>query len=83
MKQKEARTLIIVIGVLVLAFLLFVALFGNLPYVAASPAGAWELFVLWNKGVITNVIAYIEFYAMIALILFVGGWFATKNLKSR
>lgn len=83
MRQKQARTLIIAIGVIVLAFLLFVALFGNLPYTAADPAGGWQLFVEWNKGVIDNVIANIQFYGLIGAILFVGGWVSTKNLKSR
>jgi hypothetical protein len=83
MTQKDARKLLIAIGVLVLAFLIFVGVFGNMPYVAASPAGAWEKFVTWNAGVISNVIANIQFYGLVGIILFVGGWVSTKNLKSR
>lgn len=83
MKQREARGLLIAIGVIVLAFLIFVGVFGNMPYTAADPAGGWQTFVTWNKSVIDNVIANIQFYGLVGVILFIGGWVSTKNLKSR
>ncbi len=77
--NKQKRTLLSIVLVVVVAFLIWVILWSLMPFTVAEPAGAWQKFVEWHVTARGHIFDFIYLYAFLAALIFGGGYLLTKG----
>jgi len=76
MSNRSKRKLLFAVLALVAAFLIFITTFSLMPATADT---AWESFVAWNQSAVDNVLTNFTLYALLAALVFGGGYLATRG----
>jgi len=76
MSNKQKRKLLFGFMALVVFFLVFITIFSLMP---ATEATNWATFVDWNQGAVDNVLTNFTLYALLAALIFGGGYLATRG----
>lgn len=79
MSNKQKRKYLFGFMAIVVAFLVFITIFSLMPATVAEPATAWATFVDWNLGAVNNVLTNFTLYALLAALIFGGGYLATRG----